>query len=282
MTVGRHPRAETGFRSLPRSLVNSNPDSEKAQATPSKSLANRARFLTAQFITAFYWPACVVIIIFTSILSGLSNSKEDHHLLGQKVLSKNFARYIGLLEWLGILQVDDADLKNLPDSPAPLIFACNHPALWDAPLIIRRIPRLSGIMKSELLANPLLSNGARFAGFLPNSPRMTMIRASLERLSSGGKLLFFPEGTRTRRENGAINPFRPGLALIARQSGVPIIPIFIRQDSPYLRKGWPMIKMPPLPITVSLHVGDPIHALPEESVRAFSDRLMTIFREELD
>lgn len=231
---------------------------------------------------AIYWPSCVLLIIVICIISSIFQSKENHRFLGQRVLRRTLGGFITQLEWIGIIRVDDNDLKRHPDSPEPLIFACNHPALWDAPLIIRRIPRLSGIMKAELLANPLLTHGARFAGFLPNSPRMTMIRASLERLSIGGRLLFFPEGTRTREENGAVNPFRPGLALIAKESGIPIIPIFIRQDSPYLRKGWPIIKMPDLPITISLTLGEPIRALPEETVREFSERLEAIFRKELE
>ncbi|MEP2774321.1 MAG: lysophospholipid acyltransferase family protein [Luteolibacter sp.] len=262
--------------------MNSNPDSEKPKAAPSRCLSNCVRFAVAQVMMAIYWPACVILIIVVCMFSGIFLSKENHRILGQKMLSLTLGGFITMLEWFGIIRVHDDDLKRHLDTPDPLILACNHPALWDAPLIIRRIGRLSGIMKAELLANPLLRHGARFAGFLPNSPRMTMIRASLERLSTGGRLLFFPEGTRTREENGAVNPFRPGLALIAKESGVPIIPVFIRQDSPYLRKYWPIIRMPELPITISLSLGEPVRALPDESVRAFSERLENIFRNELE
>jgi 1-acyl-sn-glycerol-3-phosphate acyltransferase len=230
---------------------------------------------------AIYWPTCVLLIIVICMISAVFQSKENHRVLGQRVLSRSLGGFIKLLECFGIIHVIDDDLQNHPNNQDSLIFACNHPALWDAPLIIRRISRLSGIMKPEILANPLLKHGARFAGFLPNSPRMTMIRASLKRLSTGGRLVFFPEGTRTREENGVINPFKPGLALIAKESGTPIVPIFIRQDSPYLRKGWPIIKMPELPITITLTLGEPILTLPNESVRSFSARLETIFRNEL-
>lgn len=278
----RRDRAEIGFRSLPRSPVNSNPDSEKPKPTPSKCLTNCIRFVAALLMTVTYWPVCVLLIILICVSSSIFQAKENHHLLGQKVLQKTLGSFITFLEWFGIIHVIDDELKHHPDSPDPLIFACNHPALWDAPLVIRRIDRLSGIMKAELLTNPLLTHGARFAGFLPNSPRMTMIRSSIERLSSGGRLLFFPEGTRTREENGVINPFRPGLALIAKESGVPIVPVFIRQNSPYLRKGWPIVKMPKLPITITLNLGKPIHSPHEESVRAFSERLETVFRKELE
>lgn len=278
----RRDTAKIGFRILPRSPVNSNTDSEKPKATPSKCLANCVRFAVALAVMVMLWPTCVFLIVLTCIFSSFFQSEENHRILGQKTLMWSFGTFITLLEWIGIIRVEDDDLRRHPDHLKSHIFACNHPALWDAPLIIRRIPQLSGIMKAELLTNPFLTHGARFAGFLPNSPRMTMIRSSLERLSTGGRLLFFPEGTRTRRENGAINPFRPGLALIAKESGIPIVPIFIRQDSPYLRKGWPIVKMPELPVTVCLKLGEPIHSLPEESVREFSKRLESIFRKELE
>lgn len=228
-----------------------------------------------------YWPSCVILIILTCIYSSAIHTREAHHILGQLIIRKTLSGFIQLLEWIGIVHIHDQDLTHLPDTPAPLILASNHPALWDAPLIIRRIPRLSGIMKAELLNNPLLQHGAHFAGFLPNSPRMTMIRASLKRLSTGGRLLFFPEGTRTRPENGPLNPFRPGLALIAKESRLPITPIFIHQNNPYLRKGWPIIKMPHLPITITIRLGQPIHHLPHESAREFSTRLEHIFRQQL-
>ena len=108
-----------------------------------------------------------------------------------------------------------------------------------------------------------------------------MIRLAMERLAGGGRLLLFPEGTRTRQENGVLNPFRPGLALLAKQSGAPILPVFISSNSRYLQKGWPIWRMPHLPISISLRVGERILIQPDEKVRDFSGRLEEIFRKEL-
>jgi len=148
-------------------------------------------------------------------------------------------------------------------------------------LVIRRFMQLSCIMKEDVLENPLLRNGALFAGFLPNSPRLKMIRLALDRLAGGGRLLLFPEGTRTRAENGVLNPFRPGLALLAKQSGAPILPVFISSESRYLQKNWPIWRMPDLPVAVSMRVGERIQIRPDEKVRDFSERLEGIFRKEL-
>lgn len=189
--------------------------------------------------------------------------------------------FIGVLEFFGIIRVSDGDLKQHANVEGPLLIACNHPALWDALLIIRRFVSVTCIMKQGLLENPLLRNGALFAGFLSNTPRLQMIRAGLERLARGERLLLFPEGTRTREENGKINPFLPGLALLAKQSGAPILPIFISSNSRYLEKGWPIWRMPDLPISISIRVGDQILSEPDEKVRDLSARLERIFRDEL-
>lgn len=228
-----------------------------------------------------YWPSAVAVILLLSLATGLFLSAREHRRLGQLAISIALGGFIGTLEILKIIRVDDRELRLHAADPGPLVIACNHPAIWDAPLVMRRFLRLSGIMKTELLGNPFLRNGARFAGFIPNSPRLKMIRMALDRIKSGGRLLMFPEGTRTRPENGAVNPFRPGLALISKQSGAPILPVFIHQDSPYLRKYWPTWKMPDLPITITIRVGALLTPGPEESAREFSHRLETCFRHEL-
>lgn len=228
-----------------------------------------------------FWPMSVVYILIISLITGIFLSQEAHRKLGQRSLGTTLGIFIGALEFLDIVRISDDELIRAAEMPGPIIMASNHPALWDAPLVIRRFVRVTCIMKEDLLENPFLRNGSLFAGFIPNSPRLKMIRMALERIAAGGRLLLFPEGTRTREENGAVNPFLPGLALLAKQSGAPILPIFITSDSRYLEKGWPIWKMPDLPISISIRVGDQIRIVPDEKVRDFSERLEGIFRTEL-
>ena len=236
------------------------------------------RFVAGLFFSAVYWPLAVVCLILLSVVSGLVMKAAPRRRLGQDALALSLGSFISGLELLGALRVDDSELAKHTDTSGPLIIACNHPALWDAPLVLRRIGRVSGIMKADIEANPLLRSGARFAGFVPNSPRLTMIREAVKRLQEGERLLLFPEGTRTRREYGAINRFRPGLALLAKQSGAPVLPVFITTASPYLGKGWPIWKITELPVCVSFRVCEAMTILPDERVRDFSERLEERFR----
>ena len=109
-----------------------------------------------------------------------------------------------------------------------------------------------------------------------------MIRRATERLKSGGRLLLFPEGTRTREENKPLNPFYPGMALIACKSGAPLLPVFIETDSRYLQKGWPIWRMPDFPISIKIRVGELQQVREGEKARQFSGRMEQLFREQLE
>lgn len=252
------------------------PESE----TPSASSAKKSplRFSVAFLFMVVYWPSLLICLIIISIGSRLVMAPLKRRKLGQDLLAFSLGSFLTGLEWLGVIRVDDTELIGAAEMPGPLIIACNHPALWDAPLVLRRIGRVSCIMKADVEANPFLRSGARFAGFVPNSPRLAMIREAVSRLEEGGRLLLFPEGTRTQRDRGSINSFRPGLALLAKQSGAPVLPVFIFTDNPYLGKGWPIWKIPHLPVSISFRVGETMNILPDERVRDFSERLEERFR----
>jgi 1-acyl-sn-glycerol-3-phosphate acyltransferase len=239
------------------------------------------RFYAGAVFMVIYWPFWVIAMLVTGLVTKPFFSEEKHRGVGQRMLGHGMDTFISGLISLRIIRVCDEGLRDMEDVPGPLIIACNHPAMWDALLVIRRFVSVSCIMKTELLANPLLGSSARFAGFLPNAPRMKMVRSAIERLNSGGRLLLFPEGTRTRRESVGVNEFRPGLALLVERTSVPVLPIFITTNSRYLEKGWPIARRPTLPICIKLTAGELVHIEPEESTREFSARLEGIFREEL-
>jgi 1-acyl-sn-glycerol-3-phosphate acyltransferase len=252
--------------------------------TLSAPVARKAliRFLAAWIFSIVYWPLWVVCICLLSMATLPLMRHAARRRLGQRTIALALGSYMSALEILGIIRVDDTDLRKHATTPGPLIIACNHPALWDAPLVMRRIGRVFCVMKTDLGSNPLFCSGARFAGYVPNSPKLRMIRQAVKRLQEGGRLLLFPEGTRTRREHGLINPFRPGLALLAQQSGAPVLPVFITTSNPYLGKGWPLWKMSEFPVSITFRVGELIEIAPGERVRDFTGRLEQRFRDGLE
>jgi 1-acyl-sn-glycerol-3-phosphate acyltransferase len=173
--------------------------------------------------------------------------------LGRAGIAYGYRLYWWLVAPLGMLRLDAGALDALRDEPR-LIIVANHPSLLDALLLVARLPRSACIMKASLMRNPFLGSGARLARYIPNDSARGMVRLAVEDLRRGGQLVVFPEGTRTTRS--PIDSFRPGVTLIAKLAGAPIQTAFIDTDSPYLGKGWPLWKLPPLPIVFRVRLGE--------------------------
>jgi hypothetical protein len=52
-----------------------------------------------------------------------------------------------------------------------------------------------------------------------------------------------------------VNPFRPGITLIAQLAQVPIQTVFIEPRSPYLGKNWPIWRAPQFPVEIKVRLG---------------------------
>jgi hypothetical protein len=128
-----------------------------------------------------------------------------------------------------------------------------------------------------LMRNPFLGAGARLARYIRNEPPRGMIRSCVTNLKAGGQLVLFPEGTRTIRP--PINPFRPGITLIAHMARVPIQTVLIESESPYLGKGWPIWRTPQFPVVIRVRLGE--RFAPEADHQGLLKRLEAYFAKEL-
>ncbi|RYD46089.1 MAG: 1-acyl-sn-glycerol-3-phosphate acyltransferase, partial [Verrucomicrobiaceae bacterium] len=156
-----------------------------------------------------------------------------------------------------------------------------HTSLWDVVFIIARLPSAVCVMKKSILCNPVLGGGARLAGYIANDRMTRLIRDACTSLDEGGQLLLFPEGTRTRPDVRWINPLKGGCAIIAKHSQVPVYPIFIRSNTRFLQKGWPLWKRPVFPIHIRFDLGEPLEMRPGESTQEFTARLEAVYEHEL-
>jgi 1-acyl-sn-glycerol-3-phosphate acyltransferase len=69
--------------------------------------------------------------------------------------------------------------------------------------------------------------------------------------------------------------------LIARKAGVPVRPVFIRSNTRFLEKGWPLWRKPEFPIHLSIELGDPVMPLEHESAHELTKRLEEVFEQNL-
>jgi 1-acyl-sn-glycerol-3-phosphate acyltransferase len=185
-------------------------------------------------------------------LLGYALSKERGRVVGRHVTSYGFRCYLWLLTLTGAFRFDLRALDALRDA-GPLIIAPNHPSLLDAVLVLSRLPGVTCVMKANLIDNPIYGASARLAGYIRNDGFFGAATQAVEDLRAGRQLLLFPEGTRTMRR--PVNRLKGGAALASKRSGVPIQTVLIETPSPFLSKGWPLHRLPSMPVRYRIRLG---------------------------
>jgi 1-acyl-sn-glycerol-3-phosphate acyltransferase len=114
-------------------------------------------------------------------------------------------------------------------------FVCNHGSIFDIVLILALVGRPVGfIAKKELARIPFLNLWILLIGGLfidRQTDRKSIkraiatINAGIRRIESGGGMIIFPEGTRSKGRG--LLPFRPGALKLATQAKAPIVPMTI-------------------------------------------------------
>ena len=192
--------------------------------------------------------------------------------VGRAAIAAGYRFFWTVARAVGMVRLHSQALAPLRDERG-LVIVANHPSMLDAMMLVARLPMAACVMKASLLANPLLGPGARLARYIRNDDSGSLVRLAVADLRAGGQLLLFPEGTRTTR--WPVNPFRPGATVIARFAPAPIQTVFIDTDSPYLGKGWPLWRLPPLPIEFTVRLGRRFP--PQEDHRALLAELEAYF-----
>ncbi len=172
--------------------------------------------------------------------------------IGRAMISRGYRWFWVIARCSGMLKLNAGVLDSLRDERG-LVVVANHPSMLDAVMLVAHLPRSACVMKASLMRNPCLGPGARLARYIRNDSPHGMVRLAVDDLKAGGQLVLFPEGTRTTRR--PLNPFGAAFTMIARRAQAPIQTVFIDTDSPYLGKGWPLWKLPPLPIVFNVRLG---------------------------
>ena len=135
--------------------------------------------------------------------------------------------------WIGGIRVEVTGKEHMAGS-RPYLFLSNHRTNLDGPILVHTTQRdCRAIIKKEIMRIPILGWVLRIVDFVPVDRRDPIrARASVERaaqlLKSGLSFFAFPEGTRSR--DGSLGPFKKGVFVMAIQSGVPVLPISIRNS----------------------------------------------------
>ena len=119
-------------------------------------------------------------------------------------------------------------VRNIPMKGGVLIVA-NHQSYIDPAAIGAHVRRMTNYVgKSELFEKPLANWVNRSMGAFPvrqGEGDIGAVREAIKRLKEGAALVLFPEGSRTF--DGELQPIAPGVGLIAKKAGVPVVPCVI-------------------------------------------------------
>jgi 1-acyl-sn-glycerol-3-phosphate acyltransferase len=163
---------------------------------------------------------------------------------------------------------------HVPRTGGALI-ASNHQSYLDPILVGVKLPRqLSFIAKSGLFKNRLFAWYISALGAFPirqGAGDVGAMKESIRRVQEGHVLHIFPEGTRTL--TGELDEIQPGIELLVRRAGVPVIPTAIAGAF----EAWPpQKKLPKLygPIVVQYGPALRLEGLKGPAVTALLDRTL--------
>ena len=142
--------------------------------------------------------------------------------------------------------------ENLPHEP--VIIFCKHQSTWETFALQVIFHKISFVFKNELLLIPFFGWG--LAAMKPIAIKRgsgkkavkQVVTGGIRRLKEGISVVIFPEGTRTK----ATGPgrYRIGGAVLASESGYPVVPVAHNAGEFWPRKGF--VKTPG---TVTVRVG---------------------------
>jgi 1-acyl-sn-glycerol-3-phosphate acyltransferase len=117
--------------------------------------------------------------------------------------------------------------SNVP-AAGHVVFVANHQSHYDPPIVGCLVGPFASLARASLFPVKPWGWIIRQTGGIPlhrGRSDAGAMRAAINELKTGGRVLLFPEGTRSR--DGAVGVFRPGMLVLVRRTGAPVVPVAI-------------------------------------------------------
>ena len=163
----------------------------------------------------------------------------------------------------------------------PALICSNHVSFLDPPFIGQAFDEaIHFFARKSLFANPLVGRILRSWQSIPidrDKPDPSSLKTTIRILKNGGRVLMFPEGTRSY--DGNLLPAEPGVGLFIAKAAAPVLPVRIHGTYEALARGAKCLH----PATIILVVGDLYkpdlaslsHLPPKDLYKHLADEVMT-------
>ena len=226
---------------------------QKATESAAKSSTRPGPRIIGRLLFAWSWfVAGALLLFFTppALIFGILFKRQDWIYWWANWGARSWLRLSGV-------KVNVTGREHL-DPNQTYVFVANHQSYLDAaPLFAFTGRRMGMVAKKELLDAPMLGFGMGYVNVIAidrsNRERaVETLKIVNERLRAGISFGVCPEGTRANP--GEMLPFKKGAFHLAVQTGVPIVPIALKNADELMGRGlaeaWPgtidMVMMPPV------------------------------------
>jgi len=197
----------------------------------------------------FYAPLTIIFGLFSVVLFLLPKSWSAAVIVYWNLVALFLLRFCCNISY---------DIKgNTEKFKTPCVVISNHQCPWETLFLQWHFRPISAVLKKQLLSIPFFGWGLKMTqpiGIDRNNPTQAIKQIKtlgIERLKAGRNVLIFPEGTRI--EPDKLGSYMRSAADVAKQAGVPIVPVVHNAGRYWLNKKF--IKRPGV---VQVVVGDPI------------------------
>lgn len=213
---------------------------------------------TAMAFGCFGLGGLLLRLIYFPLQALLVRSPARRRPLARAAVQRSFGLFIALMRRLGLISYEIHGAERLRREG--LLILANHPTLIDVVFLISLVRNADCVVKAGLADNLFTRGPVQATGYIPNVGGAELLQACIASLRSGGNLIIFPEGTRSRP--GEPLQMQRGAAQIAIRAGCDVTPITIRCEPLGLSKGRPWWKVAAVPLHFTLRVGEDITVAP--------------------
>lgn len=187
------------------------------------------------------------------------------------------------LPLLHVYRVEEISGVERAGEHEPAVYVANHRSRIDGPFLLGLIPNAGVLIKTTYAKNPLYAGLVKYLDFVSVDSRafnslLDALEDAKRLISQGKNLLVFPEGTRSL--TGRLLPFRDMAFRIAMAAHVPVIPVVIHSDMPFMGKQRGSL-FPGETFTFSVRCLEPLYAQPNDRPADLADRAAAAIEEEL-